>query len=123
MASGLSNLEEHGLMSDELSSGVRGLLHVKSQEDFDSILDELMKMFHGKESILDSLRKISISKDNLARYILNDIKGSCGKVSINTCQPEPCQCHLLMLAESYKKIQNSKSKICLVDRECWRKKG
>lgn len=79
MILGQSSLEEHCQISyhQELVS----CFMQRAKKCFKSILDELMKTFWGKESILDNLRDISENWGNFARFILNNTEGTCGKVA------------------------------------------
>ncbi len=75
-----------GAWTGQLSSDVRGLLYAQSQEEFDSLLDDLMKTFQGKETMLENLRSISQQRNHFAKYVLDDTLGTCGKVSNNPAE-------------------------------------
>ncbi len=111
-----------GAWSNELSYKVNWSFHAEIKEQFNSILDELMKTFQKKETIFDNLMDISGNHDKFARYILNDTEGTCGKNSNNPSKQNHAS-QKSMLVEGCMTIQPSISKLIHVIRECWRKKS
>ncbi len=111
-----------GAWPDEFCSGVCGLLHAVSQEDFDYIFDDLIKTFCDKVSILDFWGKYLEIETTLPVKFWMALKELVAKW-VMTLLNRTMPVLYLMLVELYMKTRHSISKLCLSTENAWEKRN